>query len=55
MNLQESIEQAKPMLTLFFDVTANNGWNIVAMFTYFVLILGVALAIYEYKESNKCQ
>jgi hypothetical protein len=35
------------MFRLFFDLTANNGWNLVAMVTYTGLIGLVLLAIYE--------
>lgn len=39
-----------PIITLFFDVTANHGWNLVAIANYLLMILLVVLAIFERKE-----
>lgn len=41
-----------PMFRLFFDLTANEGWNGVAMMTYCGIIGLIILAIYENRKGN---
>ncbi len=38
-----------PLFRLFFDVTANHGWNLTAYVTYGMIIGLIILAIYEAK------
>lgn len=39
-----------PLFRLFFDLTANGGWNLTAMMTYAVLFGLVILAIIENRK-----
>jgi hypothetical protein len=39
-----------PLTTLFFDVTANGGWNLVAIITWSTLITLPILAFLERKK-----
>lgn len=39
-----------PLFRLFFDLTANEGWNLTAMMTYAILIGLVILAFIENRK-----
>lgn len=41
-----------PLFRLFFDLTANKGWNGVAMATYTMIILLVIAAITEKRKGK---
>lgn len=38
------------MFRLFFDLTANDGWNLCAMMTYFIIVALVILSIIENRK-----
>ena len=38
-----------PLFTLFFDITANGGWNLIAYLTYALIIGMIIFAILEKK------
>jgi hypothetical protein len=37
-----------PMFTLFFDVTANHGWNVIAWAVYAFIACLIGLAVHEF-------
>lgn len=39
-----------PLFRLFFDLTANEGWNTTAMMTYTIMVGLIILAIYENRK-----
>lgn len=41
-----------PLFRLFFDLTANEGWNLTAMMTYSLIVGLVALAFIENRKGN---
>lgn len=41
-----------PLFRLFFDLTANEGWNLCAMMTYFIIAALIILSIIENRKGN---
>ena len=39
-----------PVFRLFFDLTVNEGWNLIAMMTYALIVGVVVLAIIENRK-----
>jgi hypothetical protein len=41
-----------PLIRLFFDLTANDGWNLTAIMTYTIIAGFIILSIIENRKGN---